>query len=91
LASWQQLAITDTATLDFGSIGANGHQVLTMTVTGAALSDVVSLGIPNASMNDHASFVAWVSSANTVSVKCFNFDGSSFNPASGLFTVKVFK
>lgn len=91
LANWQTLALTDTATLDFGNISANGHQVLTMTVTGAALSDVVSLGIPNASMNDHASFVTWVSSANTVSVKCFNFDGSSFNPAAGLFTVKVFK
>ena len=91
LASWQTLALTDTATLNFGSISANGHEVLTMTVTGAALSDVVSLGIPNASMNDHASFVAWVSSANTVSVKCFNFDGSNFNPAAGLFTVKVFK
>lgn len=89
--SWQTLALTDTATLDFGNISANGHEVLTMTVTGAALSDVVSLGIPNVSMNDHASFVAWVSSANTVSVKCFNFDGSSFNPAAGLFTVKVFK
>lgn len=91
LASWQTLALTDTATLNFGSISANGHETLTITVTGAALSDVVSLGIPNASMNDHASFVAWVSSANTVSVKCFNFDGSNFNPAAGLFTVKVFK
>ena len=91
LASWQTLALTDTATLNFGSISANGHEVLTITVTGAALSDVVSLGIPNVSMNDHASFVTWVSSANTVSVKCFNFDGSNFNPAAGLFTVKVFK
>jgi hypothetical protein len=91
VASWQTLALTDTATLNFGSISANGHEVLTMTVTGAALSDVVSLGIPNASIDAHASFVTWVSSANTVSVKCFNFDGSSFNPASGLFTVKVFK
>jgi hypothetical protein len=89
--SWQTLALTDTATLDFGNISANGHEVLTMTVTGAALSDVVSLGIPNASIDAHASFVAWVSSANTVSVKCFNFDGSNFNPAAGLFTVKVFK
>jgi hypothetical protein len=91
VGSWQTLALTDTATLDFGNISANGHEVLTMTVTGAALSDVVSLGIPNASIDAHASFVAWVSSANTVSVKCFNFDGSSFNPAAGLFTVKVFK
>jgi len=90
-ADWQTLALTDTATLNFGSISPNGHETLTMTVTGADLSDVVSLGIPNASMNDHASFVAWVSATNTVSVKCFNFDGSSFNPAAGLFTVKVFK
>lgn len=91
LASWQTLALTDTATLNFGSISPNGHETLTITVTGAALSDVVSLGIPNASIDAHASFVTWVSSANTVSVKCFNFDGSSFNPAAGLFTVKVFK
>lgn len=91
LASWQTLALTDTATLDFGTIAPNGHQTLTITATGAALSDVVSLGIPNASMSDHASYVAWVSATDTVSVKCFNFDGSSFDPAAGLFTVKVFK
>ena len=42
-------------------------------------------------MESDASFVAWVSAADTVSVKCFNFIGSSFDPASGTFTVKIIK
>ena len=83
--------ISDTATLNFGTIAPNGHQVLTITSVGASLSDLVVLGIPNASMSDHASYVAWVSATNTVSIKCFNFDGSSFDPAAGLFKVKVIK
>lgn len=91
LASWQSPYLTGSATLDFGAISPNGHQVLTITVSGAALGDVVCLGIPNTSMNDHASFVAWVSATNTVSVKCFNFDGTSFDPASGVFNVKILK
>lgn len=91
LASWSNQILTDTAILDFGNILANGHEVLTITVSGASLGDVVSLGIPNASMSNHASFVAWVSASDTVSVKCFNFDGTGFDPASGVYKVKVFK
>ena len=83
--------LTASATLDFGSIGAHGSETLTISCTGAALGDVVSLGIPNGSMESDASFVAWVSAADTVSVKCFNFNGSSFDPASGTFTVKIIK
>ena len=90
-ASWQVLALTDTATLDFGTIAPNGHETLTITVTGAALGDVVSLGIPNSSVNDHGAYMAWVSATDTVSIKCFNFDGSGFDPAEGVFKVKVFK
>lgn len=90
-ASWQVLALTDTATLDFGTIAPNGHETLTITITGAALGDVVSLGISNSSVNDHGAYMAWVSATNTVSIKCYNFDGSGFDPAAGVFKVKVFK
>jgi len=90
-ASWQVLALSDTATLDFGTIAPNGHETLTITVAGAALGDVVSLGIPNSSVNDHGAFMAWVSATDTVSVKCYNFDGVGFDPAAGVFKVKVFK
>ena len=83
--------LTASATLDFGSIGAHGSETLTISCTGAVLGDVVSLGIPNGSMESDASFIAWVSAADTVSVKCFNFNGSSFDPASGTFTVKIIK
>ena len=90
-ATWGNQILTGSATLDFGTIAPNSHETLTITVTGAALGDVVSLGIPNASTNDHGAFMAWVSATNTVSVKCFNFDGVGFNPASGVFKVKIFK
>ena len=83
--------LSASATLNFGSIGAHGSETLTISCTGAVLGDVVSLGIPNGSMESDASFVAWVSAADTVSVKCFNFNGSSFDPASGTFTVKIIK
>ena len=83
--------LTASATLNFGSIGPHSSETLTISCTGAVLGDVVSLGIPNASMETNASFVAWVSASNTVSVKCFNFNGSSFDPASGTFTVKIIK
>ena len=83
--------LSASATLNFGSIGPHSSETLTISCTGAALGDVVSLGIPNASMESDASFVAWVSAADTVSVKCFNFNGSSFDPASGTFTVKIIK
>lgn len=90
-ATWSNQILTGSATLDFGTIAPNGHETLTITVTGAALGDVVSLGIPNSSTNDHGAFMAWVSATDTVSVKCYNFDGVSFDPASGTFTAKIFK
>lgn len=90
-ATWSNQILTGSATLDFGTIAPNSHETLTVTLTGAALGDVVSLGIPNSSVNDHGAFMAWVSATDTVSVKCFNFDGVGFDPASGVFKVKIFK
>jgi hypothetical protein len=52
---------------------------------------VVDYQLITSSHIDIAAFLSMVSATDTVSVKCFNFDGSSFNPATGLFTVKVFK
>lgn len=78
-----------TATLDFPSTSAGGTQDLTITVTGAANGDVVSLGAPNGSVGSGLYF-AWVSASNTVTVRFYNPTGGSINPTSGTFKVKVF-
>lgn len=91
IATWGNQTLSGSATLDFGSIGAHAYEDLTITVTGATSGDVVSLGLPNGSVPADASFFAWVSAADTVTVRCFNIDGGTIDPASGLFKVKVFK
>ena len=84
--------LTATATLDFPSTNDNSFNNLTVTVTGAALNDVVSLGIPNGSVPAGASaFTAWVSAANTVTVRFSNHSGVAQDPASGSFKIFVTK
>jgi len=86
------LSLTGSATLDFGSTAAGGVTDLTITVTGAADGDVVSLGVPNGSMPVSGSFSAWVSATNTVSVRYANNDlTNARDPASGTFKVRVIK
>src|SRR6185369_7696190 len=78
--------LTATATLDFGSTAAGDATDLTITVTGAADGDAVSIGVPNGSTLSDGSFSAWVSSANTVTVRFTNNNLlSALDPASGTF------
>jgi hypothetical protein len=79
------------ATLNFPSTTTLLSADLTITVTGAALSDVVSLGVPNAAVNANTSYSAWVSAANTVTVRFNNYSSGTVDPASGLFKVFVTK
>ena len=83
--------LSGSATLNFGSLGAHDYEDLNITVTGAALNDVVSLGLPNGSVAADAAFFAWVSDTNVVTVRCFNIHNGTINPASGTFKAKVFK
>jgi hypothetical protein len=84
--------LTATATLDFPSTNNNSFNNLTVTVTGAVDGDVVTLGLPNASVPAAASsFTAWVSAANTVTVRFSNHSGVAQDPASGAFKVFVTK
>jgi hypothetical protein len=88
---WGNQILTDTATLDFGSIGAHDFEDLTLTVTGATDGDVVSLGLPNSAVVTNASYFAWVSATDIVTIRCFNINGGSIDPPSAVFKVKVFK
>jgi hypothetical protein len=77
--------------LDFGSTLANTNADLTLTITGAADGDPVALGTPNASIIGGTTFTAWVSSANTVTVRFNNYTTGAKDPASGTFKALVYK
>jgi hypothetical protein len=63
---------------------------LTVSVTGAALSDVVSIGIPNSSMPAaNLNYTAWVSATNTVTIRFNNSSGIAQDPDSGNFKIFV--
>jgi hypothetical protein len=83
--------LTGSATLNFPSTTTLLSADLTITVTGAADGDVVSLGVPNAAVNANTSYSAWVSAANTVTVRFNNYSSGTVDPASGLFKVFVTK
>jgi hypothetical protein len=79
---------SQTATLNFGSILAAGYEDLTITVTGAAVNDTVTLGLP-ATVLAGAIFNAWVSAADTVTVRCNNAGSIAIDPASATYRVGV--
>ena len=83
--------LTGSATLNFPSTSTNISADLTITVTGAADGDVVSLGVPNAAVNANTSYSAWVSAANTVTVRFNNYSSGTVDPASASFKVFVTK
>ena len=83
--------LTGSATLNFPSTLTMLSADLTITVTGAADGDVVSLGVPNAAVNANTSYSAWVSAANTVTVRFNNYSAGTVDPSSGSFKVFVTK
>jgi len=83
--------LTATASLDFGSTAGTSSSNLTITVTGAADGDVVQLGVPSASAAANSCFTAYVSAANTVTVRFNNYTLGSINPGAGTFRVSVIK
>lgn len=83
------MVLTGSATLDFANLAAIGCEDLTITVTGAVDGDDVVVSPPNGSVVANSAYSAWVSAANTVSVRFCTF--ISGNPASGTFKVTVIK
>ncbi|MEZ0374917.1 MAG: hypothetical protein ACAI44_37875, partial [Candidatus Sericytochromatia bacterium] len=79
-----------TASLDFGSINAATAADLTIAVTGAAVNDEVGIGLP-AAPTAGIIFNAFVSAADTVTVRAYNFTAGAINPAAFTFRVTVRK
>lgn len=83
--------LTNTASLNFDLTSVN-YEDLTITVTGAADGDAVSIAVPNASATANVVFTAWTSGANTVTIRASRIDvASGADPASGTFRASVIK
>ena len=80
-----------TSALNFASTSAQSSSDMTVTVTGAADGDAVSLGVPNSAVSANTAYTAWVSAADTVTIRFNNYSSGSINPAAGTFRVSVIK
>ena len=83
------LSASGTATLDFGSVGAQSFVDLTITVTGSTVGDSVVLGVPTEAITAGIMFTSWVSAANTVTVRAHNYGTTAADPASGTFKATI--
>ena len=83
-----KLVLGASATLDFASIAAAGSADLTITVAGAATNNVVSLGLP-AAPTAGLVFQAFVSAANTVTVRATNITAGAVDAVSATYSVVV--
>lgn len=77
--------------LDFVSTAAGTSSDLTIPYTGAVAGDMVILGAPTASVVANASYTAFVTTADLVTVRLNNYSIGSVNPAAGNFKVKILR
>ena len=82
--------LTTTAELDFPNTNGGDQSDLTVSLTNAAVGDVVMLGVPVNSASDGI-FFAFVSSANTITVRFLNHKGTAIDPTFGTFRVSIIK
>lgn len=80
--------LTGQAALDFPSIAAASQATLNITVNGAAVNDEVIMGLPAAPAAGIV-FNAFVSAANTVTIRATNVTAAAVDPASATYSVIV--
>lgn len=84
--------ISASATLNFPNTAAGTSSDLTITLNGAVNTNPVILGVDNASITVNSCYTAWVSAANTVTVRFSNVELlTARDPASGTFKVTIIK
>jgi hypothetical protein len=79
---------TASASLDFGSIGANTCTDFSFALAGAAVGAPVILGYSTPAAN--VSYSAYVGTAGMISVRACNVSTGAVDPASDIFRVSVF-
>lgn len=85
----QEVPYIGTATYDPASIAAAAGVTTTVTVTGAAVGDMVQVSFSNALQG--ITLTGWVSATNTVSVRFQNGTTAAIDLASGTITAQVVK
>jgi hypothetical protein len=80
---------TITVGTDFPNTNAQSSSDITSTVTGASVGQPVLLGVPNTAVSANTNYSAWVSAANTVTIRFNNYSSSAVNPSAGNFYIVV--
>lgn len=75
------------ATLDFPNTAAQSSSDLTVSVTGAAVGQMVALGAPSSAAG--TGYTAFVSAPSVVTVRFLNASAVAVNPASADFAIAV--
>jgi hypothetical protein len=83
--------LSATGTVSIGVTAAQASADDTIALSGAAVGDVVLLGVPSASVISGTCWTAWVSAPDTITVRFNNYDSSSHGPANSTFRVTVIK
>jgi len=80
--------LSTTASLNFGSVGSNSSTSITVAVTGAAINDIVLLGLPSA-ISEGLTFFGHVVGTDQVHVDCANATNSSKTQSAQTFRISV--
>lgn len=82
---------SDPATLDFASIAADAEAELTVTVPDAQVGDPVMVAPPAALEANLIVAAAFVSAADTVTIRLYNPTVGAIDPAAADWTVAIVK
>jgi hypothetical protein len=80
--------LTTTASLAFGTVNSNSSTSITVAVTGAAINDIVLLGIPSA-VSEGLTFFGHVVATDQVHVDAVNATGAGKNQSTQTFRITV--
>jgi hypothetical protein len=80
--------LTVTTSLNFGTVAANSSNSITVSISGAAVNDVVMLGIPSA-VSEGLTFFGHVVAAGQVHVDAVNATGSGKTQSAVTFRITV--
>jgi hypothetical protein len=80
--------VTTLTSLNFGSVGANSSTSITVALTGAAINDIVLLGIPTA-ISEGLTFFGHVVAADQVHVDAVNATNGSKTQSAVTFRITV--